>query len=121
MKTKVLFTIVIAIFFLSSCTETTSDEFCQDPGAQCPDLSSIDATSCCTDQSCYWLYDGTQYNCSGEDCSAAINQIIASACVSASSYFDLSDANYENLRAQMQAVTNQLLIEARAAAGCNYE
>lgn len=121
MKTKILFTIGITFFLLSACTEAESDEFCQDPGAICPDLSSIDATSCCTDQSCYWIYGGTQYSCDGEDCEDAINQIIASACVSASTHFDLSDANYENLRAQMQAVTNQLLIEARAAAGCNYE
>jgi len=122
MKTKILFTIGIFIFFLSACTETTSDEFCSNPEATCPDLSAIEATSCCTDQSCYWLYDGTKYNCAGvNDCQDAIDQILTAACASPSAYFDLTDTSYENLRAQMQAVTDKLLVEARAAAGCYYE
>lgn len=120
MKTKIFGVIAAAIFVLSSCTTSTSDEFCQNPGATCPDESSIEATSCCTDQDCYWIYNGSEYDCNGEDCTTAINQIVASACAGAIGYIDLNTAEYENLRAQMQAVTNRLLVDARAAAGCIY-
>lgn len=118
MKTKFLTLIVLALFGLVSCIELESDEFCNDPNAQCPDTSQIEATSCCTDQSCYWLYNGKKYECNGQDCSAAINSIVSSACASAIGEIDLNIRDYDILRAQLQAVTDQLMLEAREASGC---
>ncbi|WP_346862509.1 hypothetical protein [uncultured Draconibacterium sp.] len=120
MKAKLIATFILGIFILASCTETGSEEFCNNPGATCPDATAIEATSCCTDQDCYWIYNGTQYDCNGDDCSTAINTIVASACASAAAGVDISINDYDVLRAQMQAVTNKLLIEARSASGCEY-
>lgn len=120
MKAKILFAIGIAMFVLAACTDTGSDEFCNDPGATCPDNSTIEATSCCTSTSCYWVYNGTKYNCNGEDCTAVINQIVGSACAAPSGYFDVHTTDLENLRAQLQTVTSELMIQARQASGCEY-
>ena len=49
---------------------------------------------------------------------AALLSIIASACASAYAGFDLDVKDYEALRAQMQDVTDKLLLEARGASGC---
>ena len=103
---------------MSACTEVQSDEFCQDPNASCPDNSQIEATSCCTDSDCYWLYNGSKYNCDGDDCSTAITTIINSACINASANISIDDADYEALKTQMQELTSQLLFDARAASGC---
>lgn len=120
MKAKLNLLVAMAFLVLGACTETTSDEFCNDPGATCPDNSQIEATSCCTDTDCYWVYNGSKYNCDGDDCTAAINTIVNSACINASINFDLNVDDYEQLKAQMQALTSQLLLEARAASGCGY-
>lgn len=118
MKTKLIAFLTLSIFSLVSCIETESDEFCNNPGATCPDLSTIEATSCCTDQDCYWLYNGNKYDCSGQNCNDAINTIIASACASATAEIDITVNDYDVLRAQMQTVTDKLLLEAREASGC---
>jgi hypothetical protein len=118
MKTKLFALLMLGIFGMVSCTEPESDEFCNKPGATCPDASAIEATSCCTDQDCYWLYNGAQYDCNGQDCSTAINTILASACASATAEIDITIKDYDVLRAQMQVVTDKLLIEAREASGC---
>ena len=119
MKTKLIVFFIFLSFAMVSCTELESDEFCNDPNASCPDNSAIAATSCCTDQDCYWLYNGNKYDCSGQNCSDAINTIVASACASATADIDITIKDYDVLRAQMQAITDKLLIEAREAAGCD--
>ncbi len=118
MKTKIIVLLLLGIVGLVACTEPVSDEFCSDPNASCPDTSELEATSCCTDQGCYWLYNGVKYECDDTDCSSAINSIVASACASASAGIDTSIKDYDILRAQMQAVTDQLMLEARGASGC---
>lgn len=118
MKTKLALLFTVSIFMLVSCTESESEEFCNNPDAKCPDTSTIEATSCCTDQECYWVYNGNQYNCNGDDCSAAIDAIIASACASAYADIDISIKDYDALRLQMQIATDKLLLEARGASGC---
>jgi hypothetical protein len=121
MKTKFLVAITLGIFMLTSCSELESDEFCNDPNAKCPVTSvDIEANSCCTDQDCYWTYNGTKYNCDGDDCEAAINAIISSACASAYANIDINIKDYDLLRAQMQGATDKLLLEAREASGCAY-
>jgi hypothetical protein len=123
MKTKLtafFILVIFGLFAMTSCTELISDEFCNDPNAKCPDTSAIDATSCCTDQECYWLYNGRRYECNGQDCLTAINSIVSSACASAYGEIDITIKDYEILRAQMQAVTDKLLLEAREASGCAY-
>lgn len=118
MKARLIAVFITGVFALTSCTEVLSDEFCNDPDAKCPDTSTIEASSCCTDQDCYWLYKGSKYDCDGDDCTAAINKIIASACISGKAGIDINIQDYDILRAQLQAVTNQLLLEARGASGC---
>ncbi len=118
MKTKLFALCMVSVFALMSCSEKESDEFCDNPGAQCPDSSTIEASSCCTDQNCYWVYNGKTYNCDGDDCDDAIDAIVASACASASAKIDVSSRDYVLLKAQMQAVTQKLLVEARQASGC---
>lgn len=118
MKTKLIAFLALITLGLGSCTETESDEFCNDPNAQCPDTSNIEASSCCTDQECYWVYNGIHYNCDGDDCTDAINTIIASACASGSADIDISIQDFDLLRSQMQEATQKLLIEARQASGC---
>jgi len=120
MKTKRIVLLLLGIIMLVSCTELLSDEFCDNPGATCPNSSAIEATSCCTDQDCYWLYNGNKYDCDGTNCSQAINRIVASACVSAFAAIDINETDYVTLRAQMQAATDKLLLEAREASGCAY-
>jgi hypothetical protein len=118
MNSKLIALLMFGVLVLGSCTETESDEFCNNPNASCPDESTIEATSCCTDSDCYWLYNGAQYDCDEDDCTTAISTIVASACASATSGIDLSIKDFDVLRAQLQSVTDQLLIEARAASGC---
>lgn len=117
MKANLLF-IVGVLFFMSACTEVQSDEFCQNPNASCPDDSQIEATSCCTDSDCYWLYNGNRYNCDGDDCNAVITTIINNACINSSANINLDNGDLESLKAQMQELTSQLLLDARAASGC---
>jgi hypothetical protein len=118
MKARIIAVFIIGIFALISCTELLSEEFCNDPNAKCPDTSKINASSCCTDQDCYWTYNGSRYDCDGDDCSDVINTIISSACASATAGIDISVEDYDILRAQLQNVTDKLLLEARGASGC---
>lgn len=118
MKAKIIVVVIAGIFTLAACTEVTSDEFCSNPQAKCPDNSAIEASSCCTNEGCYWVYNGAKYTCDGENCDNTINEIIASACISKNSIIDANETDYKVLKAQLQAVTAQLLIEAREASGC---
>jgi hypothetical protein len=119
MRTKLFITLLFGIFMMIACTETESDEFCSNPGQTCPDNTAIEATACCTNEDCYWVYNNANYDCNGDDCSDAINAIVASACASSkSALIDINETDYEVLKAQMQAFTEQLLIEAREASGC---
>jgi hypothetical protein len=118
MKPGLIVTLLFGVFAFVACTETTSDEFCSNPGQTCPDNSAIEATACCTNEDCHWVYNGVNYDCNGDDCTSAIDAIVASACTSKSALINVNETNYEVLKAQMQSVTAQLLIEAREASGC---
>lgn len=117
MKIKLFFAISLAILLLAGCSETESDEFCENSSEICPvDNSTIQATACCTDQDCYWVYENNNYN--------SVDALLNVACPAPSAYFDLnkdlSNADIENLRARLQAVTSELMIQARQAAACEY-
>ena len=116
MKLRILFTISAALLFFNSCTETVSDEFCENSSETCPvDNSTIQATACCTNQDCYWVYENHNYN--------SVDALLSVACP-VSGYLDinneLSNTDMENLRARLQFVTDKLLVQARQAAGCEY-
>ncbi len=96
------------------CAEDESDEFCENPEAACPDDTAIDASACCTSSNCYWTYNGTDYPCSGTNCNAVLNTIITDACV-AGVNMKSGDVDLAALKAQMEAVTEKLLAEARAS------
>ncbi len=119
MRTKQLILILFGIFILTACTDPESDEFCSNPDKKCPDNTAINATACCTNEDCHWEYNGSNYDCDGDDCSDAIDAIVTNACVaSKSALIDINETDYEVLKVQMQEVTAQLLIEAREASGC---
>ncbi len=121
MKVKLILAITLGIFMLTSCSELESDEFCMDTNEKCPaTLAEIDATSCCTNEDCYWTYNGKNYDCNGDDCTTAINAIIASACASSYAGINVKIEDYNLLKAQMQFATQKLLLEAREASGCAY-
>jgi hypothetical protein len=110
---------LLGMFILNSCTETESDEFCNDPGISCTDPNAV-IESCCTDTECYWLYNGSKYTCNGTNCDEVYDIIIA-ACTSASIIDDdISDSDLTIMRSKLQDLTKELLIEARAASGCDF-
>ncbi|SMO65169.1 hypothetical protein SAMN06265379_10485 [Saccharicrinis carchari] len=114
MKTKLIFTLMLAILAFVACSEDESGEFCENPGATCPDDTAIDASACCTSSSCYWTYKGTDYPCNGTNCNAVTASIITDACV-AGVNLKSWDGDLASLQAQMEAVTEKLLAEARAS------
>ena len=119
MKTRLLALLLFGALAFTSCTDSESDEYCNNPGASCPDDTSIEASACCTDQSCYWTYSGTKYDCDGTDCDGVLQQIITSACVSSTKSASITaGADLAELKAQMMAVTASLLEQARQASGC---
>ncbi|WP_430935448.1 hypothetical protein [Saccharicrinis sp. 156] len=121
MKTKLFVLMLMTSWVCFSCAEEESDEFCSNPDAECPDGGpSIDVNACCTDQSCYWTYNGEDYNCEGTDCSGAYDIIIVNACaVGALADLKSSDTRFNALKAELESVTQKLLLEARACAACN--
>ncbi len=114
MKTKLFFIMMLAMLAFVGCTEEESDEFCSNPEAACPDLTAINASACCTSASCYWTYLGTDYPCKGTDCGSVRTVIISDACV-AGVNLKSWDGDLAALDAQMKAVTDRLLAEARAS------
>ncbi len=118
MKTRNFIILLFGVLVLVACSDPASDEFCSNPDQKCPDNTAIDATACCTNQDCHWIYNGVNYDCNGDNCTEAIDAIVTSACVSKSAIIDINETDYEVLKAQMQEVTAQLLIEAREASGC---
>lgn len=119
MKTKLFAIALLGTLAFTACSTSDSNEYCSNPGATCPDDTAIDASACCTDQSCYWTYDNTKYQCNGTDCSSVLDQIITSACVSSTKSVSIqNDADLAKLKAQLTAVTEKLLVEARGASGC---
>ena len=119
MKTKLVTLALFGALAFASCSESESDEYCNNPNAVCPDDTAIEASACCTDQACYWTYNNTKYPCNGTNCNDVLNDITTSACVSSTKSVRItSEADLVELKAQLMAVTAQLLVEARAASGC---
>ncbi len=124
MKTKLFALILLVITVCISCEkDEESDEFCNNPQATCPDDTELDVTACCTDQGCYWTYNGKDYDCSdtgGDACKSARAQILDIACANSSAAnLKSTQQSFAELNARLKAVTDKLLIEARACAACN--
>lgn len=119
MKTKLFAFALFGALAFTACSTSESNEYCSNPNAACPDDTAIQASACCTDQSCYWTYNNSKYQCNGTDCGDVLDQIIASACVSSTKSISInSKADLAELKAQLTAVTEKLLVEARGASGC---
>ncbi len=120
MKPKLVTLALFGMLAFISCSESESDEYCNNPNAVCPDDTAIEASACCSEQSCYWTYHNTKYLCDSTDCGDVLNEIITSACVSSSakSASISRDAGLTELKAQLMSITEQLLVEARSASGC---
>ena len=120
MKTKLFALMLMAsVAFVSCDDDDDSDEFCENPEATCPDNTAIDATACCTDKDCYWTYKGEEYDCDGDNCTSALNAIVQDACAAGLPAMKSADMSLEQLKAEMGAITQKLLAEARACSGCN--
>jgi hypothetical protein len=120
MKTKLFALFLFSTFAFVACEkeEKESDEFCSNPEAVCEDNTPIDASSCCTNTGCYWTYNEKDYQCDGKDCNDVLDQIVNDACGASTSAKLKSGNSLEKLKAELQAVTDELMKEAIAAAGC---
>jgi len=118
MKIKLFFTLLLGmgIFVFTSCSEVTSGEVCNDPNISC---GSAVIESCCTNTECYWVYNGTKYTCSGTDCDA-VYDIIIGKCTSSIANIDINETDLQLIKAKLQELNKELLIQARAASGCEY-
>ena len=120
MKTKLFYLLLLFVVTFTACEEDKeSDEFCSNPEAECPDGTEIEASSCCTNTGCYWTYEGTDIECDGTDCSDVLDEIVNDACVAPAGTTKSTNADLEQLKAELAMVTQQLLAEARQAAACN--
>ena len=118
MKVKLFSILMMAMVLFVAC-EDESNEVCENPDAVCPDGTDIQASACCDEDDCYWVYKGNNYDCDGENCTSAINTIVADACVSGINLKSGSDnKDLEQLKAELAALTQKLLLEARACADC---
>lgn len=90
----------------SSCSESDPEESCKVSQTDIGTCSADDISVCCDeDGACYYTYKGTDYD--DVDDIAGVCQPQASA------------AELKSLTIQMDALTQQLINEARTAAACN--
>ena len=71
-KPGCLLFLVLLCLFSSGCIEKNED------GDTCVRFTNACAmvTTCCSvDNQCYYLYDGQRYNCDGEDCTEAAEEL----------------------------------------------
>ncbi len=113
MKTKIYFLPAMLLFLLGAVQygcEEEADEICQSFDAQCdsPQL----ATTCCTDDQCYYEYNGKKYKNDAD----GMEELIADMCGSDDQQTTASVAKIE---ARLNEQTQKLMAEARASIICN--
>ncbi len=121
-----LIVISVASVALVSCEKDSDDEQCQVVDLKCEDrVTVIDkATSCCTEDGCYYKYNDVEYTTTSEivDIIETANPNVCPASGSAQmlkSGMVYSKSLREHLEAQLEEVTQKLLKEAIASADCN--
>jgi hypothetical protein len=87
------------------------EEICESFDAQCG--APIPATSCCTENNCYYEYDGEAY----PDTDEGTANLIADMCGGDD---EQTSAKVFSIKEELKAQTQRLLAEARADAVCQY-
>ncbi len=87
-KVALLFAAVIGTAMLAACGSTGSDVF-GTPAATGGTTSCVSSSytsrcptlrACCSSTQCYYVANGTTYNCNGTNCNSAA-QTVANACI----------------------------------------
>ncbi|WP_430813071.1 hypothetical protein [Carboxylicivirga sp. RSCT41] len=98
---------VLLMFSLSivGCSDDDSEETCNKNDSNIGTCSADDITACCDDSgSCYFIYQGTEYASAGD---------LAAVCQSSSAM------QLKAIEMELDAITQQLINEARTAALCD--
>jgi hypothetical protein len=93
--------------------EEKDEDLCQ-PYEEVPETCDIPTACCPTDGgNCYYIHteSGTQYTCTGEDCSAAIDAYIEAHCETAK----LNATEINKFKIELSKFTRELLVQA-----CDY-
>ena len=95
------------LFFLTYSCEKDPEEVCEsfDPECGAPEP----ATVCCTDNICYFTYQGKRYDCEDEDCEDGQAELIEDMCGVAVAI------DVKAIKTKLHALTMQLLQEARSS------
>jgi len=113
MKKKLFYLPLVLLSILGAiqygCQED-EEEICESFDANCdaPDL----ATTCCTDDVCYYEYNGEKY----EDTDAGMAQLIEDMCVTGET--QAVNISTEDIKLKLKSQTKRLMAEARAAVIC---
>jgi len=111
MKKKIYFIPLMLLIILGAvqygCKEE-ADEICQSFDAQCGAMDL--ATTCCTDDKCYYEYEGERY----ENDAAGMQELIAVMCDTN----DETSASVLEIKSRLKAQTEELIAEARASVIC---
>ncbi len=115
MKTIKISLVACAVFLMAACSEKEAEEQCTDASQTCTNNSSvsIDATSCSNGEDVYYLIDGQQYTYD------QLENLISTTCNAGSSAL-INDQGIAQMQARMAEISSRLLVEARAASGCDY-
>ena len=112
MKNKIYFLPALLLIMLGAiqygCKEE-ADEICQSFDAECnsPEL----ATTCCTDDQCYYEYNGERY----ENDAAGMEQLIAAMCGTDE---EQATASTQSIQLRLEKQTQKLMAEVRASMIC---
>ncbi len=109
--TKIYFVPLLLLTILGAvqygCKEE-ADEICQSFDAECGSLER--ATTCCTDNECFYEYDGERY----KDDDEGMKELIAVMC----NTDDDTSASVIEIKSRLKAQTEELIAEARASVLC---
>ncbi|PWE00135.1 hypothetical protein [Marinilabilia rubra] len=113
MKKKIFYLPLILLSILGAiqvgCQEE-DEEICESFDANC-DAPNL-ATTCCTDDVCYYEYNGKKY----EDTASGETELIADMCGTGET--QAVNVNTEDLKMKLKSQTKRLMAEARAAVIC---
>lgn len=113
MKKKIFYLPLILLGIFGAvqygCQEE-DEEICESFDANCdaPDL----ATTCCTDDVCYYEYNGKKY----EDTEAGMADLIADMCGTGDT--QATNVSVDEIKHKLKSQTKRLMAEARAAVIC---
>jgi len=113
MKTIQMSLAACALLLLAACGEPEAEEQCTDASQACSNNSAItiDATTCSDGEDVYYLIDGAKYTYE------QLASLISTTCNAGSSAM-INEEGIVQMQSRMSAISSRLMIQARAAAGC---